>query len=123
LEAAAWSDDRVVDAVGPERPTFMELVVQIRAAVGSRSRIVRVPGPALLVLSKVVGAMMHDVLLTADEYRSMADGLADSDAPATGTVALSQWLVAHGDTLGLHYANEIDLHFGAGRTRRGGDGH
>jgi uncharacterized protein YbjT (DUF2867 family) len=111
LDAAAWPDDRVVDAVGPQRPTFLELVMQIRAAVRSRARIVRVPGPALLVLSKVVGAVMHDVLLTGDEYHSMAAGLADSDAPATGTVAVSQWLADHGDTLGRHYANELDLHF------------
>ena len=34
----------VIDAVGPERPTFMELVQLIRDAVGSRSLIVRVPG-------------------------------------------------------------------------------
>ena len=111
LEAARWPDDRVVDAVGPERPTFVELVEQIRQAVGSRSRIVSVPAPVLLVLSRALGVVLHDVLLTADEYRSMAEGLADSDAPATGRVALSQWLAAHGEGLGTHYANELDLHF------------
>ena len=41
----------------------------------------------------------------------MAEGLADSDAPATGTVALSEWISDHGDSLGSHYANELDLHF------------
>jgi NADH dehydrogenase len=122
LEAATWSDDRIVDAVGPERPTFMELVRQIRTAVGSRAQIVRVPAPALLVMSKVVGAVMRDVLLTADEYRSMAAGLADSDAPTTGTVALSQWLADHGDTLGIHYANELDLHFAGAGPADGGHG-
>jgi NADH dehydrogenase len=111
LSAAAWPEDKVVDAVGPERPTFVELVGLIRAAVGSRTRIVRVPAPILLGASKVVGAVMHDVLLTADEYHSMAEGLADSDAPATGTVQLSEWLADHGDTLGKRYANELDLHF------------
>jgi uncharacterized protein YbjT (DUF2867 family) len=111
LQAAAWPDDRIVDAVGPERPTFAELVDEIRAAVGSRARIVRVPEPVLLGLSKAMGAVLHDVLLTADEYRSMAEGLADSDAPATGAVRLSQWIADHGDTLGTRYANELDLHF------------
>jgi NADH dehydrogenase len=111
LEAATWPDDRVVDAVGPERPTFVELVEQIRAAVGGRARIVRVPAPILLGMSKVLGAVMHDVLLTADEYRSMAEGLADSDAPATGTVRVSEWLADHGNTLGNRYVNELDLHF------------
>jgi uncharacterized protein YbjT (DUF2867 family) len=111
LQAATWPDDRIVDAVGPERPSFRQLVEQIRDAVGSRSRILAVPAPVLLGMSKVLGAVMHDVLLTRDEYRSMAEGLADSDAPATGAVRLSQWLNEHGDTLGTHYANELDLHF------------
>lgn len=111
VDAAGWPDDRVVDAVGPERPTFVELVDQIRTAVGSRARIVRVPPPVLIAMSKVLGAALHDVLLTGDEYRSMRDGLADSDAPVTGRVALSTWLAEHGDTLGTTYANELDRHF------------
>jgi uncharacterized protein YbjT (DUF2867 family) len=113
LEAADWPDDRIVDAVGPDRPKFVELVEQIRTAVRSRSRIVSVPPTILLAMSKALGAVMHDVLLTPDEYRSMAGGLADSDAPATGTVRLSEWLVEHGDTLGRSYANELALHFDA----------
>ncbi len=112
LEAASWPDDRVVDAVGPERPTFAELVGQIREAVGSKARVVSVPEPVLLGMSKLLGVVLHDVLLTRDEYRSMAEGLADSDAPATGSTRLSRWLSEHGDTLGTSYANELDIHFG-----------
>ena len=111
LAASRWPDDRVVDAVGPERPTFLELVRQIHAAVGSRTRIIRVPAPVLLVMSKALGAALHDVLLTPDEYASMAEGLADSDAPATGSISLSDWIKAHSDSLGRQYANELDLHF------------
>ncbi|MGA3218491.1 MAG: NAD(P)H-binding protein [Acidimicrobiales bacterium] len=111
LQAAAWPGDRTADAVGPERPTFVQLVGQIREAVGSRARIVRLPPPVLLGLSRVLGAVLHDVVLTPDEYRSMADGLADSDAPATGTVRLSEWITEHRGTLGREYANELDRHF------------
>ncbi|HMD45302.1 MAG TPA: NAD(P)H-binding protein [Acidimicrobiales bacterium] len=111
LEAATWPDDRTVDAVGPERPTFVELVEQIRAAVGSRARVLSVPAPLLLASSRVIGAVLHDVLLTRDEYLTMAGGLADSDAPATGTVAVSDWVAEHGAVLGTRYANELDRHF------------
>jgi NADH dehydrogenase len=41
----------------------------------------------------------------------MAHGLADTDGPTTGPTALSEWLVAHRDELGLHYANELTRHF------------
>ena len=51
------------------------------------------------------------MLLTADEYRAMADGLADTDGPATGSTRISEWVADHGDTLGTSYANEIQRHF------------
>jgi uncharacterized protein YbjT (DUF2867 family) len=103
--------DSVTDAVGPERPTFLELVTLIREAVGSRSRIVRVPGAVVPPLSYLLGRALGDVLLTRDEYVAMSGGLADTDGPATGTTALSEWLADHGGSLGLTYANEIDRHF------------
>ena len=105
-----WSDE-VIDAVGPENPTFKELVGQVAAAVGSRSRIV--PLPALLVplVSRLLGWVLRDVLLTTDELRAMMDGLADTDGPATGEVRLSEWLTEHGDELGRSYANELNRHY------------
>jgi uncharacterized protein YbjT (DUF2867 family) len=103
--------DCVIDAVGPERPTFLELVHELRAAVHSKSRIVRVPGALMPPLASALGLVLHDVLLTADEYRAMADGLADTEGPATGSIALSGWIERHAASLGRRYANEIDRHF------------
>ncbi|HUD69694.1 MAG TPA: NAD(P)H-binding protein [Acidimicrobiales bacterium] len=111
VDAAAWTEDRTVDAVGPERPTFNELVGEIRDAVASRSAIVHVPGPALLAGSRALGRALHDIVLTTDEFHSMADGLADSDKPATGHTSLSAWLGEHADELGRTYASELDRHF------------
>jgi len=104
-------EDSVTDAVGPERPTFLQLVTHIREAVGSRSRIIRVPGAVIPPLSHLLGLAIGDVLLTKDEYVAMSGGLADTDGPATGTTALSEWLTEHGGDLGLTYANEIERHF------------
>jgi NADH dehydrogenase len=111
LAKAAETRDSVTDAVGPERPTFTELVASIRGAVGSRALLLHVPGATVPVLARVLGLALHDVLLTTEEYQAMAAGLADTDGPATGSTALSAWLVAHGDTLGLQYANELTRHF------------
>jgi uncharacterized protein YbjT (DUF2867 family) len=105
----------VLDAVGPERPTFAELVGLIRDAVGSTSRIVRVPGAVVPMLASVLGLFLHDVLLTGEEFRAMADGLADTDGPTTGSIALSDWVRSNAGSLGRAYANELDRHF---RRRR-----
>jgi len=111
IEAAGGQDDTVLDAVGPDRPTFLELVGLIRAAVGSRARLVRIPGVAVPPLAGLLGLALHDVLLTGDEFRAMAEGLADTEGPATGRISLRTWLADHGDALGREYAHEIRRHF------------
>jgi NADH dehydrogenase len=111
LEKGAERHDSVTDAVGPERPTFVELVGSIKEATGSSSRLVHVPGAVVPASARILGAALGDVLLTRDEYRAMAEGLADTEGPATGETALSDWLAQHGSTLGLHYANELKRHF------------
>jgi NADH dehydrogenase len=107
----AQRSDIVTDAVGPERPTFLELVKVIREAVGARCLIVPVPGFAVPTLASLLGLVLRDVLLTADEFRAMSDGLADTDGPTTGSISLSGWIRDHADTLGRSYANEIERHF------------
>jgi NADH dehydrogenase len=111
LAKAAERHDSVTDAVGPERPTFNELIASVRDAVGSRARILHVPGAVLPVLSSMLGLVLRDVVLTREEYQTMAQGMADSDAPAAGSIALSTWLTEHGSELGHHYANELQRHF------------
>jgi uncharacterized protein YbjT (DUF2867 family) len=111
VRAGSSATTEVIDAVGPERPTFYELVHTIRNLVGSRSRIIRVPGALIPPAARLLGLALRDTLLTADEYQGMADGLADTDGPATGDTSLSRWIIDHKDTLGRVYANELTRHF------------
>jgi nucleoside-diphosphate-sugar epimerase len=115
IEHGRQDDDVILDAVGPERPTFLELVDEIRTAVGSGARVIRVPGVAIPLLARGLDAAVRDVVLTADEFRAMATGLADVDGPATGPTRVSTWIREHGKTLGVGYANELDRHFRASR--------
>jgi uncharacterized protein YbjT (DUF2867 family) len=111
VAAGAERTNTVIDAVGPERLTFLELVRAIRSAVHSCCLVVRVPGMLVPPLASALGLVLRDVLLTGDEYRAMADGLADTDGPATGTIPVRDWIRAYADSLGRTYANEIDRHF------------
>ena len=111
VKLGAGRETVTVDAVGPQSLTFRELVDAVRAAVGSRALVVNVPGPVVLALSRALGTALRDTLLTADEYQAMADGLADSAAPATGDTVFTEWVAKHGAELGRNYANELDRHF------------
>jgi uncharacterized protein YbjT (DUF2867 family) len=111
VDLGARSDTVIVDAVGPQSVTFRQLVDAVRTAVGSHAVVVPVPGALLTGLSSALSTALRDTLLTRDEYHAMADGLADSDAPATGTTVFTDWIAEHGPELGHRYANELDRHF------------
>jgi uncharacterized protein YbjT (DUF2867 family) len=111
VELGARTDTVLLDAVGPQALTFRQLVDAIRTAVGSHALVVPVPGDLLTMLSHAVSLALRDTLLTRDEYHAMADGLADSDAPATGAIVLTDWIAEHAPDLGRRYANELDRHF------------
>ncbi|HXZ76843.1 MAG TPA: NAD(P)H-binding protein, partial [Streptosporangiaceae bacterium] len=79
VQAGEETETEVIDAVGPERPTFLRLVQFIKETVGSRSRVVRVPGSLIPPAGRLLGLALRDTLLTAEEYQAMSDGLADTD--------------------------------------------
>jgi uncharacterized protein YbjT (DUF2867 family) len=111
LQLGGQSDSVTVDAVGPQALAFRDMVLAIRTAVGSRALVVPAPGWSIPPLSAVLGAALRDVLLTPDEYLAMADGLADSDGPSTGSTSLTEWIAGHGSELGRSYANELTRHY------------
>jgi nucleoside-diphosphate-sugar epimerase len=111
VHLGAQRTDVVVNAVGPDRPTYLDLSLAIRASVGSNARIIKVPGAAIPAMSWVLGLVVRDVLLTRDEYHSMAAGLADVGGPATGATSVMAWIHENGESLGVRYANELERHF------------
>lgn len=92
-------DSVTLDAVGPDRPTFDELVRLVAAALGRRARIVHLPAGLVIAAGRLLGVVARQDLLTGDELRSTMEGLADTDGPSTGTVSLAAWLTEHGATL------------------------
>ena len=96
------------DPNGPPSSTW-SAPSRTRSAAAARSS--GCPGRSIPPAARLLGLALRDTLLTAEEYQGMADGLADTDGPATGETALSQWITEHKDTLGRAYANELTRHF------------
>lgn len=107
---------RTVDAVGPERFEYIELVRELARILGVRRPVVRVPAMAGHAVAWAAGIALRDVVLTRDEIRALTSGLLGSDAPASGATPLTGWAAAHRDTLGIRYASELrrrtDLAYG-----------
>lgn len=68
-EAACFTEDTLIDAAGPERVPFSELVACVRSALQARSSIVHVPPPLMALAAPAFGLFVRDVLLTPEEIR------------------------------------------------------
>jgi hypothetical protein len=96
---------------GRKSGTSDELVHLIAANVGSQARIIHISPDLALLLSRVVGHAVNDVVLTPDEVKGLMVNLLISDRPPTGETRLSDWLEAHADSVGARYASELKRHY------------
>lgn len=110
-QAGEKRENLVVDAVGPEVYTFNELVRLIASNINSRAMIVHLPPPIFLFLSRFVGYILNDVILTKDEVRGLMENLLVSNQSPTGHTSLRSWLVENADILGRQYASELKRHY------------
>lgn len=101
----------VLDAVGPEAPSYRDLVAMIARAVGRSPRIITLPRWAVRGAAGVLGWMTGDLVLTRQEVDGLADNLLVSRGPATGTTRLSAWLAESKDELGREWASELGRHY------------
>jgi uncharacterized protein YbjT (DUF2867 family) len=109
--AAEQSDNVTVDAAGPDIVTYGELVEGIAIAVGRRPRFVYMPPRLTLWAGDLVGAFVHDVILTRQELQGLMEELLVSHEKPRGTRRIDNWLLTAADSLGRSYASELDRHW------------
>ena len=111
VAATSQTGNSVTDAAGPETLSFEALLRLMASSMGVPCRLVHTPPSLGLNLTRLVGLMMRDVVLTRDEVDGLMAGLLTSDAAPTGTTALSSWLEDNAHGLGRRYASELSRHF------------
>lgn len=111
VSAAHQDENLIVDAVGPETYTFDELVHLIADKIGSRARIIHLMPGLALFLSRLVGYVLNDVVLTRDEVEGLMASLLVSEGAPTGRTRLSDWLAENADRVGTRYASELSRHY------------
>jgi len=101
-----------IAVAGPRDYTFLELVREIRRAVGSRALIVNAPVWAAMAGLKVAGWLLRDVVLTRDEVRGLVGEYLYSDRPLRRGGSFGEWLADPAAAgLGRQYASELSRHF------------
>ena len=111
VNIAERNDNLEIDAIGPDTFTFEEIVRLTAEKLGRKAQIVHLPPGLALFLSKLVGYVIGDVVLTRDEIEILITNLLVTNSPPTGHTRLSDWLETHAHTLGVSYASELDRHY------------
>lgn len=111
VEYGAQTGNSTTDAIGPETVTFNELVTMIGEALGKRRRIMHLPPTLALSLSRVIGVLQRDVILTREEVDGLLANTLVTNSPPTGTTKLSEWLRANAGSIGRRYQSELARHY------------
>ena len=111
VAAGSGSDGFVADAAGPETFTFEELLRLLASAVGARVALVHTPPSLGFALTRLVGLLLRDTVLTHDEVDGLMAGFLTSDAAPVGRVKLSDWIHENADFPGLRYVSELRRNF------------
>jgi uncharacterized protein YbjT (DUF2867 family) len=111
VNAADTMDSVVVDAAGPEALTFEDMVRLMARKIGSHALIFPASPRLCLLLLRVLGVMVHDVVLTKDEIGALTAELLLTSTPPVGRKRFGDWLDQNATTLGRRYASELNRHY------------
>jgi NADH dehydrogenase len=99
------------DAVGPDIFTFEEMVRLISRTLGLNRGLFHVPPRLALAAAQFLSLFVGDVLLTPEEVEGLMAGLLVSDEPPRCKTSLSDWLQENKESVGVHYASELERHY------------
>jgi len=108
---AQESGSSTVDAIGPETFTYRQLVESIAAALGRKVLLISAPPRLTILLGRMAGLLVKDVILTGNELKGLMDEYLTSDQAPNGDTRLSEWLLANRQTIGSAYSSELGRHF------------
>ena len=115
VDGGLRTDSFVGDAAGPETFTFEELLRLLAQAVGARVRLVHTQPSLGFAMTRLVGLLLRDTVLTRDEVDGLMAGLLTSNAAPAGTTRLLEWLCKNVEPLGRRYVSEVRRNYSGSR--------
>ena len=99
--------DSFVAAAGTEVFNFEELLRLLASSAGTRVRLVHSPPSLGFALTRLVGLLLRDMMVTRDGVDGLMAGLLTSDSEPIGTTRLGDCLNGHAYALGRGNVSEL----------------
>jgi len=97
----------IIEAIGPETFEYKELIETIANLIGIKRKIISVSHGFGYFMSKIIGWIQGDYVVTREEIDGLTSGLLYTDAKPAGKTKLTEWIKQNKNTLGKVYSNEI----------------
>lgn len=111
IEASKLVGPRIIDAIGPETFTYDEFLKLIASELYRNIAFVHISPSIGIILGKVIGLFVKDVVLTKDELRGLMVNKLTSNQNPNGKTCFSEWLRNNKDFIGTGYTSELNRHF------------
>lgn len=100
-----------VDAAGPDVFEYRGFVRVLKRALGKHRVVVPTPAPIALLMGKLTGLLLRDVVATKDEMRVLRSSLMTSKQTPIGRQRLEEWLRENRETVGRRWASDLGRHY------------
>ena len=107
VEQGSETEDRIIDAIGPETFTYKELVREIGKIVDKQRPLISIPDTMGYLVGWFLGKIRGDVVITREEIEGLKANLLYTNSPPVGETRLTDWARENASTLGVRYASEL----------------
>jgi NADH dehydrogenase len=107
IAEAHETENRIINAIGPEVFAFRDLVAEIGKRIGKRPRLVSIPPWLGWSVGWILGKCMGDVIITWPEIKGLMREQLYCDSDPLGKTKLTTWLEKEKDTVGVSYTREL----------------
>jgi NADH dehydrogenase len=111
VESSREEDSLLIDAVGPETYSYTQFVKTISSAIGRDVKFFNVSPGVGILLGRLIGIYVRDVILTSDELNGLMSNLLTSKQRPNGSMKFSEWIKANHRSVGAVYFSELERHF------------
>jgi len=111
IKGAGQPGNLTLDATGPEEFTFEQLVRLIADVLERKLIFIKTPPSCGILLGKLIGFAMRDVILTRAELDGLMLNMLTSQQLPNGETRFSDWLERNQHTIGSSYTSELERHF------------
>lgn len=111
VEASRLNGSQEIDVIGPETFTYSEFLKLISRELDRNIFYLHTPPSLGIILGKLIGVFVRDVVLTKDELSGLMLNKLTSDQTSNGNTRFSEWLKENKNQIGVEYTSELDRHF------------